>query len=123
MLSLPPSVRVYVGVAAVDMRKSFDGLSSEVRGTLASDPRSGHLFVFFNRRRDMVKVLVWDRTGYWVMAKRLERGTFKLVEHRAEDGRTTHVEMNATELALILDGIDLRGARRRLRFEEISKSA
>lgn len=123
MLSLPPSVRVYVAATPIDMRKSFDGLSAEVRSRLNEDPCSGHLFAFFNRRRDMVKVLVWDRSGFWVMAKRLERGTFKLVERRTDDGCITHVEMSATDLALILEGIDLGGARRRLRFEEISKSA
>ena len=122
MLSLPPSVRVYVGLDPVDMRKSFDGLSGQVRGVLEKDPRSGHLFVFFNRRRDLVKVLVWDRSGYWVLAKRLERGTFQVVE-RSDGGRVTHVEMGSADLALILEGIDLRGARRRKRFEEIPKLA
>jgi transposase len=64
MLSLPPSVRIFVALEATDMRKSFDGLSGEVQRLIEQDPLSGHLFVFFNRRRTMVKVLYWDRNGF-----------------------------------------------------------
>ena len=68
MLSLPPAVRVFISVEAADMRKSFDGLANETRHVIAQDPLSGHLFVFFNRRRTMVKVLYWDRNGYCLVA-------------------------------------------------------
>ena len=112
MLSLPPSVRIFVALDATDMRKSFDGLAGEVRRLIERDPLSGHLFVFFNRRRTMVKVLYWDRNGFCLVAKRLERGTFRLPAMK-ESGV---VEMEAMELGLILEGIDLRGARRRLRW-------
>lgn len=112
MLSLPPSVRIFVALEATDMRKSFDGLAGEVQRLVAQDPLSGHLFVFFNRRRTMVKVLYWDRNGFCLVAKRLERGTFRLPEVK-ESGV---VEMEAMELGLILEGLDLRGARRRPRW-------
>lgn len=112
MLSLPPTVRVFVALAATDMRKSFDGLANETRQQIAQDPLSGHLFVFFNRRRTLVKVLYWDRNGYCVVAKRLERGTFHLAHANEQDV----VEVEAAELALILEGIDLHGARRRPRW-------
>jgi transposase len=112
MLSLPPAVRVFISVEATDMRKSFDGLANETRHVIAQDPLSGHLFVFFNKRRTMVKVLYWDRNGYCLVAKRLERGTFYLP--RASERGV--VEVEAAELALILEGIDLGGARRRPRW-------
>jgi transposase len=112
MLSLPPTVRVFVALEATDMRKSFDGLANETRQQIAQDPLSGHLFVFFNRRRTMVKVLYWDRNGYCVVAKRLERGTF----HPPHANEQDVVEVEAAELALILEGIDLHGARRRPRW-------
>jgi transposase len=112
MLSLPPTVRVFVALEATDMRKSFNGLANETRRLTAQDPLSGHLFVFFNRRRTLVKVLYWDRNGYCVVAKRLECGTFH-PPHANEQGV---VEVEAAELALILEGIDLHGARRRPRW-------
>ena len=112
MLSLPPSVRIFVALEATDMRKSFDGLSGEVQRLIEHDPLSGHLFVFFNRRRTMVKVLYWDRNGFCLVAKRLERGTFRLPVAK-ESGV---MEMEAMELGLILEGLDLRGARRRPRW-------
>jgi transposase len=112
VLSLPPAVRIFLATRPTDMRKSFCGLANETRQVIAHDPLSGHLFVFFNRRRTMVKVLYWDRTGYCLVAKRLERGTFELP---AADERGV-VELEAAELGLILEGIDLRGARRRRRW-------
>jgi transposase len=112
MLSLPPAVRVFVALEPTDMRKSFDGLEGETRRVLEQDPLSGHLFVFFNRRRTMVKVLYWDRNGFCLIAKRLERGTFHLPERNARGV----VEMEWAELGLILEGLELRGARRRPRW-------
>lgn len=112
MLSLPPTVRVFIARDATDMRKSFDGLANETRRVIEKDPLSGHLFVFFNRRRTLVKVLYWDRNGYCVVAKRLERGTFHL-PRATEHGV---IEVEAAELALILEGIDLDSARRRPRW-------
>src|ERR1700710_2904199 len=85
MLTLPPTVRVYVSVAPVDMRKSFDGLSIAVTSTLALDPTSGHLFCFFNRRANQVRVLFWDRTEYCIYAKRLAPRTLRA--RRPREGR------------------------------------
>jgi transposase len=77
MLSLPPSVRIFVARGATDQRKSFDGLCALAQDVLRQDQFSGHVFVFFGRRRDRVKLLVWDRSGFWLFAKRLEAGTLR----------------------------------------------
>jgi len=114
MLSLPPTVRVFVATAPCDLRKQFDGIAVLVEQGLQHDPRSGHLFVVFNRRGDQVRILFWDRQGYCLFAKRLERGRFRLPWDQPAAGAT--VEMEAAELALILEGIDLRGAKRRARW-------
>src|SRR3954447_25932258 len=111
MFGLSAAVRVYLAKEPADMRKSFDGLSALVAGSLAPDPLSGHLFVFINRRRDRIKVLYWDRDGLAVWAKRLERGTFRLPAAGAES-----VEMTTAELAALLASIDLNTARRRVRY-------
>lgn len=121
MLTLPPSVRIYVATTPVDLRKSFDGISLLVAQQLLLDPRSGHLFVAFNRRGDQVRILFWDRHGYCLIAKRLEKGVFRLPWQREQAG--AHVEIEAAELALILEGIDLRGARRRARWQPASHMA
>lgn len=112
MLNLPPSVRIFIAVQPTDMRKQFDGLSIETQRILEQDPLSGHLFVFFNRRRTMVKALYWDRNGFCLIAKRLERGTFKLPETNGQNA----LEIEAAELGLILEGLDLRNAVRRPRW-------
>jgi len=112
MLSLPPSVRIFVALEPVDMRKQFDGLANAARQVLGQDPLSGHLCVFFNRTRTLMKALYWDRSGYCLIAKRLERGRVQLPK---TDG-SGRVEMEAVELALILEGIDLSGAKRRRRW-------
>jgi transposase len=117
MLTLPASVRIYVAAEAVDLRRGFDGLAAAVRSVIREDPLSGHLFVFTNRRRNRVKVLVWDRTGYLLLYKRLERGTFHLAMAPAAGCR--HVELDAGELGLMLEGVDLRGARRRERWRRL----
>jgi transposase len=114
MLTLPPSVRVFVYLGPTDMRRSFDGLAAMTRDLIRRDPLSGHLFVFFNRRRDRVKVLFWDRSGLALFYKRLEAGVFTLPI--AADSQRTDVEMTWAEVSLILEGIDLSGARRHRRF-------
>jgi len=108
MLSFPPTVQVYIAREPVDMRKSYDGLSGCVEQILNGDPLSGHLFVFFNRRRNQVKILVWDRTGYCIYCKRLERGRF------AVPAATTVADF--PRLLLVLEGIDLSGSKQRKRF-------
>ena len=114
MLTLPPSVRVYVATAPCDMRKHIDGIAALVENLLQESPRSGHLFVVFNRRGDQVRILFWDRTGYCLFSKRLEKGVFRMPWEGDVSG--SHVEMESAELALILEGIDLRGAKRRKRW-------
>ena len=111
MLILPPSVRIYLCTVPADMRRSFDGLATMTEEILQRNPLSGHLFVFRNRRGDRVKILYWDRSGYCLWYKRLEKGTFHFPSSPGEA-----VEVGMADLALILEGIDLRGARRRKRF-------
>lgn len=91
----------------VDMRKAFDGLIALTRQLLDEDPLSGHLFVFFNRRGNIIKAITWDRTGYCLFAKRLERGRFRLL------GEAKKQELNEQMLKLLLDGIEL-GRRRKM---------
>jgi len=119
MLSLPPSVRLFVARGATDMRKSFDTLAALVIDVIEQDPESGHLFLFVNRRRNRLKVLWWDRCGYCLLAKRLEHGRFRVFDRA--DGTAGGFEMSASELALILEGIDLRGAKRRLSHDDVTR--
>jgi transposase len=97
VLTLHPSVRIYVCTAPTDMRRGFDGLAQMARDIVHQDPLSGHYFVFLNRRRDRVKILYWDQDGYAVWAKRLEAGTFRLP---AATG--AHLELRHAELAMLV---------------------
>jgi transposase len=108
VLTLPPSVRIYLAAGATDLRRSMDGLSALVRDHLGLEPLSGHLFVFRNRRGDRLKILVWERSGFWVLYKRLERGTFSWP---SEAGSS--FEMRASDLQLLLSGVELSSTRRR----------
>ena len=111
MLTLPPSIRIFVCTVPADMRRGFDGLARMAQEIVRQDPLSGHFFVFLNRRRDRVKILYWDRDGYAVWAKRLETGTFALPEVTGPQ-----LEVRPAELAMLLGGIDPAGSRRRPRF-------
>ncbi|PRP92415.1 IS66 Orf2 like protein [Enhygromyxa salina] len=111
MLSLPPSVRIYFALDPVDLRKGFGGLFNVTRSLLAEDPMPGHLFVFINRRGNRAKILFWDRTGWIIYYKQIERGTFRAPK-RPGLGEVK-VEVEAAELMLILEGIELAGPRRR----------
>lgn len=117
MLTLPASVRIFVAAEAVDLRRGFDGLAAATRSVIREEPESGHLFVFLNRRRNRIKLLVWDRTGYLIVYKRLEAGTFTLFNSPAPGLR--HLEIDAGELALLLEGVDLRGAVHRTRWRRL----
>jgi transposase len=101
---IPMGSKVHVALKPEDMRKSFNGLSVAVRNELAADPMSGHLFVFMNKQKDMVKTLWWHRGGYCIFSRRLEKGRFKSLIHISE-GKS--VEINGTELMMLLEGIDL----------------
>ena len=111
MLRLPVSVRIFLCMAPVDMRRSFDGLASLAEQVVRADPLSGHLFVFRGRRGDRIKVLYWDKDGYAVWYKRLEAGVFRFPADAAEAK-----EISASDLGLILEGIDLRSVKRERRF-------
>jgi transposase len=123
MLSFPPSpsVRIFIAREPIDMRKGLDGLSGVVIDVIDEDPQSGHLFVFFNRRRDRMKSLVWDGSGYWLLCKRLEHGRFKKIDSAAAS--RVAIEQTSTDFALLMDGIDLRGARRRISHDEIPRAS
>jgi len=112
MLTLPPSVKIYVATQPVDARKSFDGLAALVEAEFGLSPMTGHLFVFLNRRAHVAQILFWDRNGFCIVKKRLEAGSFRLVR----TGAGAHVEVDSAELALMLEGIDLAGAKRRKRY-------
>jgi transposase len=121
MINLPHAVRVFLHTPATDLRKGFDALCGLVTTAFSQDPTSGHLFLFVNRRRDRLKILYWDRDGLAVWYKRLESpGTFQLpaVPHDA-----VSIEMTATQLSLILSGIDLRSARQRRRYQRPAQEA
>ena len=115
MIVVPRAVRVYVATTPVSLRKSFEGLSNEVRAVLSRDPLSGHVFVFLNRRRNQVKLLVWTRGGYTVVHKRLERGKFLFASQMTSDARS--VELDVHELSMLLEGIDVARARTSARWE------
>ena len=114
MILLPSSVRVYVATAPVSMHKSFEGLSNEVRRVLAADPLSGHVFLFLNKSRTQVKMLVWTRGGFTVVHKRLERGRFTFPA-RVTAG-AARVEIDAHELSMLLEGLDVATARSAVRW-------
>jgi transposase len=105
VILLPRSVRIYVATAPANLRKSFEGLSNEVRGLLRADPLSGHVFLFLNRRRTHVKMLMWTRGGFTIVYKRLERGHFAFPAAVTTD--VTSVEIDAHELAMLLEGLKL----------------
>lgn len=119
MFTLPPALRIYLATTPTDLRKGFDGLSGAVMQVLGEDPASGHLFVFRNRRGDQVRILFWDRTGYCIFAKRLAQGQFHLPMPTGPNAR--HVEVDAAELGLLLEGIDLSDAQRRKRFRLVKR--
>lgn len=110
MFGLGPATKIFVGLEAVDMRKGFEGLYALVREPLGQDPLSGHLFLFTNRSRTRLKAVVWDGTGLWVCAKRLERGRFGWPR---PDGESRSVTMRSEELAMLVNGLDLGRAQGR----------
>ena len=113
MLTWPPTVRICVSTQPTDMRRSFDGLAMMTRENMGQDPLSGHLFVFFNRRGDRVKIMFWDRSGFCIWYKRPEQGVFRLPQSIVN---APNPEVEVSDLSLILEGIDLSSARRRKRF-------
>ena len=113
MMYLPASVRVYLCLSPCDMRRSFDGLHALVRDHLQLDAFAGHLYLFANRRKDRIKILYWDRSGFAIWAKRLEAGCFAIP---CGEAGATRIEITAEELGALLSGIDLEQAHRRRRY-------
>ena len=115
MLSLPPSVRIFLATQPIDGRKGVDSLAAIIRSEFMHDPLTGHLYVFFSKRCDRVRIVYWDRNGFAMWTKRLERGRFHAPF--SAEGKLSVSALEAAELALILEGIDLAGSRRRPRWE------
>jgi transposase len=117
MFGLSPATRVFVAVDPIDMRKGFDGLFGLVRDSLGEDPLSSHLFLFTNRQQTRLKLLVFDGSGLWVCAKRLEKGRFAWPATHPGQSRIT---LRPGELALLLNGIDLTQTKPRSWFRGLS---
>jgi transposase len=113
VLALTAATRIYLYRAPCDMRKSFDGLCGLIRSELGADPLSGSLFVFVNRRRNMVKLIYWDRDGFMILFKRLERGCFSL-----PDGATSDARIDRLQLTLLLEGVVPKKVNKRYIFEK-----
>ena len=109
MLSFAGALQVFVALEPVDLRKSFSGLEGLVGERLGEDLRAGALFVFTNRRHSRLKILYWDGSGLWLLIKRLEKGTFSWP--KAVDPQAVKLRLVPEALAMLTDGIDLRGAR------------
>jgi len=120
MLGFTAAQRYYLSRQAADMRKSYDGLSGLVRQGLGRDPLSGEVFIFLNRRRTMVKILVWDRSGFVLWCKRLEQGTFELPRSAVAG---SSIVLSWEELVLILEGVSLGSVRRRKRYSREKAAA
>jgi transposase len=99
---LPEDVKIYIATEPADLRRSFDGLAGIVRGIIKKDPMSGHLFVFRNKAGHRVKILFWDRTGFCLHYKRLERGIFRFPTNERKS-----MEVKMSQLRMLLDGIPL----------------
>ncbi len=119
MLSLSPSIRIFVHVEPTDMRKQYNGLNAIVTHSLKQDIMTGDYFVFFNRLKQRCKILYWDRDGLVIWAKRLERGRFQIPTGR--EGELT-VQVDGTTLVMILGGVDLKSVQRRKRYQVPSTS-
>jgi transposase len=114
MILLPQAVRIFVALAPVSLRKSFEGLSNEVRNILEAEPLSGHVFIFLNRRKTQVKMLLWTRGGYMIVHKRLEQGRFTFPARVSPEA--AQVEIDAHELAMLLEGLELKSTRSSARW-------
>jgi transposase len=115
MLRFPASVRIFLCLEPADMRRSFDGLSGIVRSIIRESPTCGHLFVFRNKRRDRVKILWWDRDGFAIFYKRLEKGTFHFPASGDRGGQRCEVDQR--DFAMILEGFEQNNLRKHSRFQ------
>ena len=117
MLSIPPNVSVYLCAKPTDMRKGFDGLHTLALQVFKRNPLDGHLFLFVNRRRDRLKMLWWDRDGMALFYKRLEAGTY---QPPVTSDDCEGIVIDSTDLAMILNGIDIQSAKRRKRYSRVA---
>ncbi|MHB2226717.1 IS66 family insertion sequence element accessory protein TnpB [Calditrichota bacterium LG24] len=116
MLSISTNkLKYYLYVKPTDMRKSFDGLIGLVHNQMELDSTGGDVFIFINRRRDRIKLLIWSGDGFWIHYKRLETCTFQIPNHSAKNN---HLEIGHEQLMLILEGIDLNSVRKRARYHQ-----
>jgi len=114
MLPVFSQLRFYLYAQPTDMRKSFDGLSGIITNARLGDPTSGDVYVFINRRRDRMKLLVWDRSGFWLFYKRLEKGTFQMPAHPQQQ---LSIELSYDVLLMLVEGIDITSIKRRPRYQ------
>jgi len=119
VLTLPPSVKIFLARGATDLRRGCDGLCAAAQEVLREDPFSGHVFGFANRARNRVKLLIWGHGGFWLVCRRLEQGTFDW----PREGEDARVEMKSRELLALLDGLELSTARWRGRYERPAAAA
>jgi transposase len=115
MLPVIPGLRFYLYTEPTDMRKSFDGLSGIVTNERLGNPISGDVFIFINRRRDRIKFLVWDRSGFWLFYKRLEKGSFQIPPKLSE---RASIELSYDVLLMLVEGIDYTRVKRRPRYHQ-----
>ena len=113
MLSIPPNMRIFMYTPPADLRKGFNGLSGLVRSAFGADPLDGSLFLFVNRRRDRLKILHFDGSGYWLYYKLLEAGTFEMIPSQGPC-----VQLDSTQLAMLLGGVSLVAVKRRKRYQQ-----
>ena len=114
MFSFPHHLKFYLYNKPTDMRRSFDGLSGIITNHLSQNPSSGHAFLFINRNRNRLKILLWDRHGYWIFYKRLEQGTFQFAEEILDH---EVIEMGYDHIMMLLEGVDLSSVKKRKRYQ------
>jgi transposase len=113
MFWVPSSLKFYLYRHPTDMRKSFDGLSGIINNNLKEDPLSGGVYIFLNKRKTLIKLLLWDGDGFWIFYKRLEKGTFQIPDSSVH---ADSIELAYDQLMMIIKGIDLNSVKRRLRY-------
>lgn len=107
MINLPSGCRIYLAMEPINMNSSFDKLSLLVEEVIQQSPLNGHVFVFRNRSRDKIKMLLWDRSGFWIYYRRIEKGRFKIPKVNNDC-----IELSHEDLKLLLDGIDISKLQR-----------
>ena len=118
MLGLPPSVRIFLCMQPVDMRKSFESLAQAAQSYCQQNTLSGHLFVFASKNRDRIKLLYWDTSGFVIIYKRLEQGHFNLPKSISADAKS--IEIDIADLSALLNGFNLLRVKRELRYERLA---